>query len=70
VAKNTTASPNCRYGDPPIRVMKKVPSKAIAPTTAQTAVTILAVTLANMRDSYFHLVGYRMIVCSSGGARK
>ena len=43
MAKNTTASPDSTYGNPPVRVMKKVPSKAIVPKTAQTAVTILAV---------------------------
>src|SRR5215210_4239660 len=53
IAKKISASANCRYGDPPATVKKKVPSKAIAPTTAHTAVTTLEVRLANMRASPF-----------------
>src|SRR5918993_2861386 len=49
IAKKISASANCRYGDPPVTVKKKVPSNAIAPTTAHTAVTTLEVRLANMR---------------------
>jgi hypothetical protein len=49
IAKKISASPNCRYGDPPVTVNKKVPSNAIAPTTAHTAVTTLEVKLSNMR---------------------
>jgi hypothetical protein len=53
IAKKISASANCRYGDPPVTVKKKVPSNAIAPTTAQMAVTTLEVRLANMRASPF-----------------
>jgi hypothetical protein len=53
IAKKIRASANCRYGDPPVTVKKKVPSNAIAPTTAQMAVTTLEVRLANMRASPF-----------------
>jgi hypothetical protein len=53
IAKKIRASPNCRYGDPPVTVKKKVPSNAIAPTTAQMAVTTLEVRLSNMRGSPF-----------------
>jgi hypothetical protein len=63
VAKKTTASANWRNGEPPIRVTTKVPSNAVAPTTAQTAVTTLAVTLANM-NAPFELVAYETIVPS------
>jgi hypothetical protein len=49
IAKKISASANCRYGDPPVTVKKKVPSNAIAPTTAHTAVTTLEVKLSNMR---------------------
>jgi len=49
IAKKINASANCRYGDPPVTVKKKVPSNAIAPTTAHTAVTTLEVKLSNMR---------------------
>jgi hypothetical protein len=49
IAKKISASANCRYGDPPVTVNKKVPSSAIAPTTAHTAVTTLEVKLSNMR---------------------
>src|ERR671911_1812733 len=50
IAKKISASANCRYGDPPVTLKKKVPSNAIAPTTAHTAVTTLEVRLANMRE--------------------
>jgi len=46
IAKKISASANCRYGEPPVTVKKKVPSNAIAPTTAHTAVTTLEVGLA------------------------
>ena len=49
IAKKISASANCRYGDPPITVKKMVPSNAIAPTTAHTAVTTLEVRLSNMK---------------------
>src|SRR5215212_9626435 len=49
IAKKISASPNCRYGDPPVTAKKEVPSNAIAPTTAQKAVTTLEVRLENMR---------------------
>ena len=50
IAKKIRASANCRYGDPPVTVKKKVPSNAIAPTTAHTAVTTLEVRLSNRRE--------------------
>src|SRR5215218_490347 len=50
IAKKIRASPNCRYGDSPVTVKKKVPSNAIAPTTAHTAVTTLEVKLANITE--------------------
>jgi len=53
IAKKISASANCRYGEPPVTVKKKVPSNAIAPTTAQQAVTTLEVRLANMGASPF-----------------
>src|SRR5215211_944482 len=53
IAKKINASANCRYGDPPVTVKKKVPSSAIAPTTAHTAVTTLEVRLSNMRAPPF-----------------
>src|SRR5215207_6670901 len=53
IAKKTKASANCRYGEPPVTVKKKVPSNATAPTTAHTVVTTLEVRLANMRASPF-----------------
>src|SRR5215211_8574057 len=55
----TRSSANCRYGDPPVMVKKKVPSNAIAPTTAQMAVTTLEVRLSNMRASPFVSGGLR-----------
>jgi hypothetical protein len=58
IAKKTKASPNCRYGDPPVTAKKKIPSNAIAPIAAHTAVTTLEVRLTNMRASPFRLVGY------------
>jgi hypothetical protein len=51
IAKKTKASPNCRYGDPAVTGKKKIPSNAIAPITAHTAVTTLEVRLTNMRVS-------------------
>jgi len=53
IAKKINASANCRYGDPPVTVKKKVPSNAIAPTTAQIVVTTLEVRLSNIRASLF-----------------
>jgi hypothetical protein len=50
--------------------MKKVPSKAIAPTTAHTAVTTLAVRLANMRVPLSCGGFYEVIVGSSWGFNK
>src|SRR5919112_2430289 len=41
------ARANSKNGDPPVTVTKKHPSRAKAPTRAQTAVTTLAVGLAN-----------------------
>src|SRR5829696_245469 len=54
IAKKISARANCRYGEPPVTVKKKVPSNAIAPTTAHTAVTTLEVRLANTRALPFY----------------
>src|SRR5215213_6316994 len=62
IAKKISASANCRYGDPPVTVKKKVPSNAIAPTKAQMAVTTLEVRLSNMRASLSSLMGSEAIV--------
>src|ERR671913_2238368 len=48
IAKKTKASPNCTYGEPPVTAKKKIPTNAIAPITAHTAVTTLEVRLVNM----------------------
>src|SRR5215208_1579665 len=53
IAKKISARANCRYGDPPVTVKKKVPSNAIAPTTAQKAVTTLEDRLSNINASPF-----------------